>query len=343
MAQLLISAFFLVAVFAALSLGATCTVSWNASGAFSGVGAITATDNAVVEAVPTSVPAAQPATLTARANNAAGTLTMTNSNHGIVTGQRLDLYWPNPLSPSLPGQTFNVTAGTVSGTTVPITCNTTGLSAPAATGLLSQVAGGTIAATTYFVKITYVNANGETLGGTEASLAVSLNNLLVVASPPQSGAGSLAATGYNVYVSTTTGTETKQNGSTPIPIGVSWTEPTTGLVAGAALPSANTTGSNLPVVNSPINVGIPQQVTFAVTGSNMQALICNSTQQSFFVFDVGTVDDLALYCAANQGYEWINGGTGVNPLAGFVTTSVWISHGFTGGALQGMQAGALTH
>lgn len=109
-------------------------------------------------------------------------------------------------------------------------------SAPAAP-TLGQQAGGAIAATTYFVKVTYVTPKGETVASTEASLAVALNNLLVVTSPV-AGQG---ATGYNVYVSTTTGTETKQN-ATPISIGTNWVEPTSGLIAGSAAPG--NTGSN---------------------------------------------------------------------------------------------------
>src|SRR5260370_41981180 len=101
--------------------------------------------------------------------------------------------------------------------------NPLGLAAPGAP-VLSQIAGGGLAATTYYAKTTYVDAAGETLPSTEASLAVALNNLLQVASP----AALAGATGYNVYVSTTTGTETKQN-SAPIAIGTAWLAPTTGL------------------------------------------------------------------------------------------------------------------
>ena len=107
------------------------------------------------------------------------------------------------------------------------------------TGLpsISQSAGGSLSGRTYFVKYTLVNASGETLASSESSLAISANNLASVASPPST----LNATGWNVYVSTTTGTETKQNGSTPLAIGTNWTEPTTGLIGGSALPSSNTT------------------------------------------------------------------------------------------------------
>jgi hypothetical protein len=56
----------------------------------------------------------QPASLTTRTSGTAGSLTMTNTGHGIVTGQRVDLYWNG-------GQCYGATVGTVSGTTVPIT------------------------------------------------------------------------------------------------------------------------------------------------------------------------------------------------------------------------------
>ena len=106
--------------------------------------------------------------------------------------------------------------------------------------VLSAVAGGTLAATTYYVKITYTNAIGETLPSPEASLAVVADDVLSVASP----AATSGATGWNVFVGTATGTETLQN-SSPIAIGTAWTEPTTGLVAGSALPTANTSGNGV--------------------------------------------------------------------------------------------------
>ena len=117
-------------------------------------------------------------------------------------------------------------------------------------GALTQTAGGTLAATTYYVKSTWTTASGETVGATETSLAVLVDNVLNVAAPASPPAN---ATGWNVYVSTATGTETRQN-STPIGTATAWVEPTTGLVAGSALPSANTSGQftvNLPVGCTP--------------------------------------------------------------------------------------------
>jgi hypothetical protein len=116
------------------------------------------------------------------------------------------------------------------------------LQPPSAAPTLGQVVSGALAATTYFVKTTYLNANGETTASPESTLAVLINNVLTVASPPAQKAQPQAgadATGYNVYVSTVTGTETKQAG--PIAIGTPWQEPNTGLIGGAVPPVANTT------------------------------------------------------------------------------------------------------
>lgn len=80
------------------------------------VNQVSVTDNLATN-VNESIPIAQPGQLTTRTDNTHGTITMTNSGHGITTGQRIDLYWSN-------GQTYNVTVGTVSGTSVPITLST---------------------------------------------------------------------------------------------------------------------------------------------------------------------------------------------------------------------------
>lgn len=113
--------------------------------------------------------------------------------------------------------------------------------APAAP-TLGQQAGGALAATTYFVKLTWNYASGESLPGAEANLAVLINNVLTVtppANPPLGANGVQAATGFNVYVSNTagggSGAETKQ--ASNIPLGTTWIEPNTGLVGGTAPPT----------------------------------------------------------------------------------------------------------
>ncbi len=108
--------------------------------------------------------------------------------------------------------------------------------APPTNGALTATSGGTLAAATYYVRSTWVTASGQTTGATETSLAVAADNVLNVAAPASPPSN---ATGWNVYVSTTTGTETLQN-SSPIGTTTAWAEPTTGLVAGSSLPSSNT-------------------------------------------------------------------------------------------------------
>lgn len=105
-------------------------------GNVSGQQQTTITDNLMSNIIE-SIPAAQPGSLTTRTNNTAGTLTMTNANHGITTGQRLDLYWTG-------GQAYGAVAGTVSGTSVPIASVAGGSALPAANtainvGLCQQV------------------------------------------------------------------------------------------------------------------------------------------------------------------------------------------------------------
>lgn len=86
---------------------------------------VTITGDAKVVANPT-VLAAQPGVLTTRTDGVTGTLTMTNSSHGIVTGQRIDIYWTG-------GQCWGATVGTVSGTSVPFATVQGGTALPIAT------------------------------------------------------------------------------------------------------------------------------------------------------------------------------------------------------------------
>lgn len=138
------------------------------------------------------------------------------------------------------GNSYNA-VGTIAGNAV---MGITGGTIPNAP-TLSQVAGGTLAATTYYVKVTYVNAAGEALPSAESDLAVSANNLLQVASPPAAG----SYTGWNVYVGTTSGGETRQNASL-LTLGTAWTEPSSGLISGAA-PPASDTSADWPAASDP--------------------------------------------------------------------------------------------
>lgn len=142
-----------------------------------------------------------------------------------------------PIVFSGPGQSStNVTIGgsASAGSTASVTV--AGQTPPPNFVYLSDVSGGSISQTEYYVKLTYASSTTETTGGTEYSYAVPANYVLKVQSPPIWQ----GATGYNVYVSTSSGSETLQN-SAPIAFGTNWTEPTSGLVSGASLPGSNTT------------------------------------------------------------------------------------------------------
>ncbi len=186
--------------------------------------------------------------------------------------------------------------------------------APGASSL-TQVAGGTLAATTYYVRVTETTANGETTGSTEQSVAVSINNVLVVTVPVFSNP---AVTGANIYVSTSSGTETLQ--ATGITSGAPWTEPTTGLVSGAALPTTNTANGSIiggylaptvaPVAaTSPITVSAPsvgQQTISCPTCSTSSSTVTSVTASAPLTSSGGTTPNIALTNPLAVGY----GGTG---------------------------------
>ena len=59
------------------------------------------------------LPVGKAGSLTTRTDNNTGTITMSDAGHGIATGAKVDVYWNG-------GVQYNVTVGTVVGTSVPI-------------------------------------------------------------------------------------------------------------------------------------------------------------------------------------------------------------------------------
>ncbi|HLJ87759.1 MAG TPA: hypothetical protein VKZ53_13115 [Candidatus Angelobacter sp.] len=115
-----------------------------------------------------------------------------------------------------------------------------GVPSPQIAPVLAPVVNGALAGATYFVRITYTTAAGETLAGPESSIVVPANSVPQVISP----AAMLGATGWNAYISTATGAETKQNVA-PNAIGAPFQLPAAGLIAGTALPLATTALSSI--------------------------------------------------------------------------------------------------
>lgn len=113
------------------------------------------------------------------------------------------------------------------------------IAAPATPCSLSTTGGHAIPAQTYYVRATYITAQGETSAGPESNLSVTINNRLVVASPP-SATGALS---WNCYVSTVSGGEELQN-IAPISIGTNFTMPDyqQSPSVGLPFPAVNQTG-----------------------------------------------------------------------------------------------------
>lgn len=150
------------------------------------------------------------------------------------------------------------------------------------------VIGGALGLITYYIKTTYVDATGESIASAEKTQIVPALSLLMVTAPAPSG----LAIGWNVYVSTSSGAETLQN-SSPIAFATNWTEPTTGLVAGTALPTNNTTGMQ------PFNEFVPDPVSSASytaptvdTGYNEQLRIYDTSASSLGMAQSGAAASL---------------------------------------------------
>jgi microcystin-dependent protein len=151
---------------------------------------------------------------------------------------------------------------------------------------LSANAGSTLAAGTYYVVYSWVTANGETLYSPEASLAVTTGNNLVVTIP----ALPTGVTSANIYMSTSTGTETKQ-GSTST---TTYTR-STAISAGTALPSLTFPMGH---VNANQNVSLSVQAVdsrgFSTTTSKTINIVAyaspvvNTTSTRSGGFDVST-------------------------------------------------------
>jgi hypothetical protein len=169
--------------------------------------------------------------------------------------------------------------------------------APPSGPQVSQGSGGSLAATNYYVRSTYVSGTGETLASAETAVAVSAANVISVSSP----AAVPGATGWNVYVGNTASCpgvdsgaitgggetcEVKQNAS-PIPIGTDWIEPSagrltfTGWYTGSTGPAGETPPTNdstnaygdSEIADFALNVqSVPSDIPGGPTVATMQGL-----------------------------------------------------------------------
>lgn len=148
------------------------------------------------------------------------------------------------------------------------TASLSGTAPPALAPVLGSSAAGSLAAQSLYARISYVTATGETAVSQESNLNIAANNVLTVASPVQDALG--LATGWNVYVGTAASQETLQNAS-PIPIGTAWTEPTSGLINGNALPQYILAIENIPNVGLSVNTSTGIVPTTLIEGVDFEA------------------------------------------------------------------------
>ena len=113
----------------------------------------------------------------------------------------------------------------------------------------TTAAGGSLDARTYFIKVTFVDLEGNESAASSpaARQFVEASKIITVKAPQppvSTGTAGISYLRYNVYVGTTEGSETLQNGS-PTAITADWTEDVTGLTSNGA--SAPTTSSIEPL------------------------------------------------------------------------------------------------
>lgn len=123
------------------------------------------------------------------------------------------------------------------------------LAAPAAPVPTTATTGGTIAAGTYGVEITYVNAQGESVASANGPITTTgTTSTITIPSPAAAGSGNQAATGWYAYVTQAGGSAftRQQAAGSPTAIGTALTITAPPTSTGVAPPSSNTAGTLVP-------------------------------------------------------------------------------------------------
>ncbi len=182
--------------------------------------------------------------------------------------------------------------------------------------------GGAGAVTPRFARTTCVNAIGQTVWGGESNLTVGGVGILTVTGPTQTQCGGpTQGVGWNVFVSATPGTETRQNLQV-LAFGAggaatTWMEPGSGLITGEGSPAADSTAyfPRNNVVSSNV-LKYPDFVTnrnagIFVGGFGSSELIYNSTVIGNTVWDVQPYDPVTKAAIDSQGInvQYASGGT----------------------------------
>ncbi len=110
------------------------------------------------------------------------------------------------------------------------------LAAPAAPTVVAG-AGGSVAIGTYYVKVTYVNASGQTVASPLTSATTTITNQTITISPPAAEGN---ATGWYAYIATSSSGPYHRQQATPTAIGSNLVLTTTPNTTGIAPPASNT-------------------------------------------------------------------------------------------------------
>lgn len=163
---------------------------------------------------------------------------------GTVTGQ-IQTATSGPIVSGTLAFTLSqsaVQAGSASIVTSPVNCytdraagNIVGEPDPLVAPIVTtNTSSGTLPAGTYFTEFTYYDASGNSVGSFETITLLSSTGTIIVAPP---GLQPATATGWKIFISTASGTETLQ--STQVGFSSAYQQ-SSALTAGSALPSSNT-------------------------------------------------------------------------------------------------------
>lgn len=173
-----------------------------------------------------------------------------------------------------------VQTGTATIVSTPVSCytdasgNVVGEPNPVVVPSVStNTSSGTLAAGTYYSKITLYDASGETAVSPEQTTVLSSQGTLIFAVP---GVQPATATGWKIYIGATSGAETLQ--STQVGFAAGYSQ-STSLVSGAALPSSNTTACKI-LFNDQL---IPSFTGYTVTLHNSSGSSISGFPQKWYL------------------------------------------------------------
>lgn len=175
----------------------------------------------------------------------------------------------NPLPVTTANSTVNV--NNAASSPVPVSFQIINNPSTAPT-LSASGTGNTLPAGTYYVKYTWVSPYGESLPSPEASQAVTAGQALNITLP----SFPVGVTSANIYVSTSSGAETKQLNTTSTTASI-----TAPLVAGSAMPTVSTVNPSMPISIATSSVMVPVDIQNAqVAASRVTLMAANAIRDT---------------------------------------------------------------